>query len=116
MSAVDERRATAHEEAGHVLAGEYMGRTARGLWLADERSCVQFEDAGDVDPDAVIFTTVAGPVSKALFLDPTWRDFEGLAEYLLSGVDRDGRSILYAFEQKAERDGRRLTRKQALKV
>jgi hypothetical protein len=112
------RRAVAHEEAGHLLAGQVIGRTARGLWLCDdgEVSCVQFEDAGDVDADATIFTTVAGPVARALFLDPTWRDFEGLAEHLLSGVDNDGRSILLAFEQKAEKDGKRLTRQQALKV
>ena len=117
MSAVDERRATAHEEAGHLLAGQFMGRTARGLWLTDDGSaCVQFEDGGNVSPDATIFTTVAGPVAKALHLDPTWQDFEGLAEHLLSGLDNDGRSILYAFEQKAEKEGKRLTRQQAFKV
>jgi hypothetical protein len=116
MTAVDARRATAHEEAGHLLAGQYMGRTARGLWLADDGSCVQFEDAGNVSPDATIFTTVAGPVAKALHLDPTWRDFEGLAEHLLSGVDNDGRSVLLCFEQKAQEEGRRFTRQQALRI
>src|SRR6266540_1125111 len=117
MSAVDERRATAHEEAGHLLAGQFMGRTARGLLLTDDGSaCVQFEDGGKVSADATIFTTVAGPVAKALHLDPTWRDFEGLAVHLLSGVDNDGRRILLAFEQKAQEEGRRFSRQQALKI
>jgi hypothetical protein len=117
MNAVDARLATAHEEAGHLLAGQFMGRTARGLWLSDDGSaCVQFEDTGNVNADVTIFTTVAGPVAKALHLDPRWHDFEGLAEHLLSGVDHDGRSVLLAFEQKAQEEGRRFTRQQALKI
>jgi hypothetical protein len=56
---------------------------------------------------------VAGPVAKALHYDPSWRDFEGLAEHLLSGIDYDGRSILLAFQQIAEEEGRVFTREQA---
>jgi hypothetical protein len=113
MSATDAQLATAHEEAGHLLAGRSMGRTARGLFLSDEASLVQFEDGGHVSPDATIWTTVAGPVAKALYYDPSWRDFEGVAEHLLSGIDYDGRSILLAFQQIAEEEGRTFTREQA---
>jgi hypothetical protein len=116
MTAVDVQLATAYEEAGHLLAGESVGRTARGLWLSEDAACVQFEDGGNVSPDATIWTTIVGPVAKAMHLDPSWRDFDGLAHHFLSGLDNDGRTILLAFQQKAEETGRQLTRDEARKI